>query len=263
MSGLSSLFGTGGQVAPSGRPLRFGLLVTQALLACFLLWLYPGDVVRYVRAQGAAVAVMTEVPSLPLALLGSLVALGFTATLLLVALRKQDGAWRPRRLLLASALFLLFLDFAVLSFRRSAISAERRLLLAVTTLTDEADANAAVESVLREPQLLQSFLGDVGPVPLFVEGQQVPAWKVEVRERCSGPALEPGAATPGTLIYCIAADRQRAWVTLVGAALGQTFGPPAIVSAEGDWVGVVRALEPPAERDGPPVWGEPTPDEEP
>lgn len=245
------------------KSLRPAALFVQGLLSVFVLWLYPGDLVRYLRAQGAPVAMMAEMPSLTLSLLGTLVALGFTAALILVALKKQSASWRPRVMLLAASMFLLFIDFTVLASRRSAITAESRMLLTITTLCDEAERNAAVESVVRDPQLLQSFVANLGAVPLFVEGQRVAGWKVEVRERCAGPALEPGSSSPGTLIYCVSSDRHHAWVTLVGTSLGQTFGAPAVVSTEGDWLGEVSALEPPAEEPGPPVWGEPTPGDEP
>ena len=245
------------------KSLRPGALFAQGLLSVFLWWLYPGDLVRFIRAQGAPVSMMAEMPSLTLSLLGTLVALGFTAALVLVASKKRSARWRPRVMLLAAAMFLLFIDFTVLASRRSALTAESRMLQAITALCDEAERNAAVESVVREPHLLQSFRANVGPVPLFVEGQRVAGWTVEVRERCAGPALEPGRSSPGTLISGLASDRHRAGVTLVGTSLGQTFGPPAVVSTEGDWVGEVSALEPPDEEPGRPVWGAPTPGDEP
>jgi hypothetical protein len=102
-------------------------------------------------------------------------------------------------------------------------------------------------------------------VPYFVHGERVPEWKLELRERCAGPAVEAGEAQVGTIIYCVSVDRKQAWVTLVGAPLGQVFGPRGIVSTEPAWVGQVHvtAPEPPPERDEPteqPVWGAPTPD---
>ncbi len=245
------------------KPLRPGAIVVQALFAAFLLWLYVGDLIRFFRAQAAPVTMLNELPSLGLSLVGTVVALAFTGTLVLVAARRQPRAWRPRDFSIAAALFLVFIDFVILSAKRSPISAESRLLMAIQSVADDATRAAAIESVPRDPNLLRSFLEGVGAVPLFVEGERVPEWKLELRERCTGPALEPGSATPGTLIYCVAGDRKRAWVTLVGTTLGQSFGAPAIVSTEGDWVGEVVAAAPPEEPAGPPVWGPPTPEEQP
>ena len=245
------------------KPLRPASLVVQGLFGAFLTWLYVGDVVRFVRLQSAEVATVGDAPSLVLALLGSVVALGLLGTLGVTVTSRKPAAWRPRSLALVVGLGLLFLDFSFLSARRSPQSAEERLLAAVQALTQGANAEASPQSVPRDPALLRSFLDGLGPVPLFQQGERVAPWKVEVRERCTGPALEPGASPPGTLIYCVSGDRHRAWVTLVGTALGQTFGAPAIVAAEGGWLGEVFAAPEPAEEAAPPVWGSPTPEGEP
>jgi hypothetical protein len=124
--------------------------------------------------------------------------------------------------------------------------------------------------VLRDPGALQQLVAQLGSeVPFFVKGERVPAWKVEVRERCPGPASDAGSASVGTLIYCVSTDRALAWVTVVGTPFGQVFGERAVISTEGLWVGEVHLApeQPPEEADprpdpqDPPVWGVPTQNE--
>jgi hypothetical protein len=65
----------------------------------------------------------------------------------------------------------------------------------------------------------------------------------------------------GTLIYCVAVDRKQAWVSLVGTANGQVFGPRSIVSVKEGWVGEVHVPAPEQpDQAAEPVWEQPTPE---
>jgi hypothetical protein len=248
-------------------PLRVGPLLARVALLGFLGWLYGGDLSRWVEAQSAEVAVLSELPRLWLCLAGVAVAAGGAVVLAMAVATKKPSGWPPLRLLTIAAVSLLFFDFVVLSSRRSPISTEDRMLLAIHSLAEGATEAAASEAVPRDPTMLASFLEGLGPLPFFVNGERVASWKVELRERCAGPATEPGQLPVGTLIYCVAVDRKQAWVTLVGVPYGQVFGPRAIVSVKQGWVGEVHVPppEPAASPDSPgeSVWEQPTPDDAP
>lgn len=249
------------------KPLRVGQLAARSGLLLFLAWLYGGDLLRWGRAQGAEVAALSELPRLWLSLLGVAVVLGGAGALMVAARQKHPASWRPLRMLSIAVLSLLFLDFVVLSSRKSLLSPEEQAQLAVLSVAEDASQAAGSEAVPRDPQLLHTFIADLGPVPYFVDGERVPDWKIELRERCDGPATEPGQASVGTLIYCVAGDRKQAWVTLVGTPVGQMFGPRAVASVKEGWVGEVHVTAPepelPAEPDDSSVWDPPTPDEAP
>lgn len=240
-------------------------VVGRIVLLVFLGWLYGGDLLRWIQAQVAEVAALSELPRLWLSLLGCAVTIG--GAIVLVMAREKPPLWAPLRLFTIAALSLLFLDFVVLNSRRSPLTPDDQTVLAVQYIAESANHEAGTEVVPRDPQLLNSFLEGLGAVPFFVKGERVPAWKVELRERCTGPATEPGAASVGTVIYCVSLDRKQAWVTLVGTARGQVFGPRAIVSTEGGWVGEVHVApaepgpEPEGDRTDQPVWDSPTPDQ--
>lgn len=236
-------------------------IALRVLLLAFLGWLYGGDVVRWLQAQGAEVTALSDLPRLWLGLLGTAVTVA--GAVVLVQGRAQPASWKPKRLFTIGVLGLIFFDFVVLNSRRSPLTAEEQSVLAVQSVAEAANRMSAPEGVIRDPSLLQSFLSELGPVPFFVKGERVPAWKLELRERCQGPAADAREAEVGTVIYCVAPDRQRAWVTLVGTPLGQVFGPRAVVSTQQGFVGQVHAappeVDPSEEEQDPPVWDAPTP----
>ncbi|MEW6432745.1 MAG: hypothetical protein AB1730_14670 [Myxococcota bacterium] len=250
-------------------------LVLHALLLVWLAVLYGGDLVRYVRAGSAEVAWMNTLPNLGLALAG-VAALLLGGGLLGYGLaRGLDASWRGYRLGPIAGVLLLFFDFAVLASVRSPVSSAERALLAVVALADGASQHASHTAVPDEPKLLASFVDDLGAVPFFSKGERVASWTVDVRRGCSGPAADAAGKGAGTLIYCLAPDGKRAWVTLVGLAPGEIFGTPRVVGTEDPWMQEVTVAEPaPAPRpEAPPrpelgtgdlgdVWQLPTPDDQ-
>ncbi|MEW5738438.1 MAG: hypothetical protein AB1938_05900 [Myxococcota bacterium] len=248
-------------------------LAMHGALLLLLAWWYGGDLLRYVRATTAEVAMIAQPPSLALSVVGLLVLAGGAALLGLGLARKRDASWRGYRLGPIAGVALLFFDFAVLSSVRSPMTAQDRVVLAVVALADGASQHASHEAVPVEPRLLESLVADVGPVPLFSRGVRLTRWTVDVRRGCAGPAGDAAGKGPGTLIYCVAADFKRAWVTAVGVAEGAEFGPPAVVSVEPPWMQEVSVAEatavpsedPPVPELGAPgdVWQAPTPEEGP
>jgi hypothetical protein len=153
------------------------------------------------------------------------------------------------------------------------MTADARVLLALATLSESAADHASHEAVPDDPRLLASFITNLKPIPLFMHGERVPAWTVDVRKGCAGPAQDAAGKGPGTLIYCLAADGKTAWLTVVAVPLGQAFGPAAVVSNEDPWVqevhvaGASPAADEPDVNPAPgtepiDVWQAPTPDED-
>ncbi|MFZ5438799.1 MAG: hypothetical protein ACOZQL_02260 [Myxococcota bacterium] len=243
------------------KPLPLRSIALQAILVAFMAWLYGGDLLRAVRAATSSVALLTVAPSLELSVIGLLVTGALGVTLGLTALRKQPSRWRARRLALVGAATLLLVDFGALANRHPPMTAVESLALTLHAFADEASAASGPESVAREPEALRALLARAPAPPLFVGGEKLAAWKLEVRERCAGPASDVGTATPGTFVYCVSADRHRAWVTVVATREAQTFGAPAVVGVEPPWVAEVAAAAPDEGERKPerPVWEGPTP----
>ncbi len=235
-----------------GRP---GVLVARLCFAALLWWLYAGDVTRWVRAQNAEVAVMNALPSLPLALLGVLVALAFTFVTLAPVVDPK-----MKRTATSAALLLVAIDLLVISPRRSLLLPEETLFAALNTVVEAGNGASGTMVVARDPAVFDEALAPHTDVPLFVRGERVPKWKVQLREGCAGPATSLDGATPGTLVYCVASDRQQAWVTVVATANARTFGEAAMAGTEGGWVGLVTVARDDEPAAASPVWEAPTPE---
>lgn len=248
------------------KPLKPLGLALRALVLLFALWLYGGDLIRWIRAQSAPVSAFNELPSLALSVLGAACALGGAVVLAIAVAQRKAASWRVLQLLTLSLVSLFFFDFVLLSASRSPLTPPERLLSALQGATDGIQALAVPQGVPRDPALLAEVVDELGAVPLFERGVRVPRWTVELRERCTGPALDTGASGPGTFLYCVSVDRRRAWLTVVGLAPGEVFSEKATAIAGDGWVGEVQA---PPERERPseprappeqPVWGVPTDD---
>lgn len=219
-------------------------VVLQGALWAFLLWLYLGDLVVLARVASAPVAALGALPSLPVALVGGALALAGAGLFAWARVKAAPPRWRVSRLVLAGALGLLFVDLVVLSSREVGLSADAQLVLAVQGLANELADAAVPEGVPRDPALLEDALAKLPRPPLYVSGQRLDRWQVQLRERCAGPATEPSGALPGTFVYCVDGARQRAWVSLVALPRGEHFGAAALLGAEAPAVGEVVAPPP-------------------
>lgn len=249
---------------PGQSSLRPSALVLQVLLVLALGWLYLGDLQRWFAARSAEVSLLNDLPNLPLAIVGSLVALGAAGVLAVGLVQKRPGAWRGFRLAPAAGVIVLFVDFAVLSSTRSPFSSAEQAQLAVHVLADYASTLSTEDGVPRDVRVLEGVFEELGPVPFFSKGERVRAWSIELREGCDGPAADAQGRPPATLVYCVARDRRHAWVSLVGVASPEAFGPAAIVSTNPPWVALVDAPEPEKARSPVDVnvWQTPTPSDD-
>lgn len=229
----------------------------------FLLWLYGGDAVWRARLASSAAAVLNPPPPLLLSVVGLLVALALAVTIAL-HWKKPEFA-RAHSLALAAACAVLFIDFTVISSRRTPALPEERIAMAVQAFAEEASSFTTGDGVPVDRRGLGELAAKAATPPVFKDGTQVEHWAVELREGCRGPATEAGNSPAGTLIYCRSTDGRRAWVSAVAVPLGTRFGAPGVISVEGLFAGEVGFV--PASPDEPSqgpnegsVWEPPTPD---
>jgi len=101
---------------------------------------------------------------------------------------------------------------------------------------------------------VQAGLGPYEAPFLGRDGEAMGRWRAVVRTACAGPVAEvPAAMEPGALLYCVSADRTKAWLSFVG--LKGLAGEPRIVREEEG--GATLAWESPPKRE--PEAGEPVP----
>ncbi|MBL8914574.1 MAG: hypothetical protein JNM17_27975 [Archangium sp.] len=232
----------------------------RAAIAVFLVWLYAGDLVRFIKVQSAPVALINAVPSLALSLIGTALAFAFTAIVLLDVGGRLQPDWRPRSLVHAAVAALVFIDFSIISSRLTPILPEVRVAAVIQGLADAASEAATLDQIPTDRRAFEEWARESGgPAPLFKEGNAVGTWHVEVRENCIGPAEFAGNSPAGTLIYCVAPNRRRAWITAVAIPLGKRFGQADIISTQGAFVGDVEVISEPRRRNEQPVWDPPTP----
>lgn len=232
----------------------------EAVLVLFVGWLYGGDLLRYASVQSAPAALVNELPPLALSVVGVLLGLWLVAALVL-SLRKPQLE-RMHGLALASVWALLFVDFALISSRRTPLLPEDQVALVVQQFADGVTAASSPEGVPTDRRGLAMMAEELSRPPVYRAGVRPEKWAFDYREGCSGPATESGTAQAGTLVYCRSADGRQAWVTAVAAPLGKRFGPVGVVSNEGPFVGLVtvRAATADDETQAPPaVWEPPTP----
>lgn len=210
-----------------------GTLAFNAVATALLLWLYSGDALDGVRARTAEVSAFASLPNVGFAA-GALVAtlLGAGATVVGV-LRRRDGAYRGYRVLPVLAVLILFVDLFVLSAQKVPMGASDRVALAISALAQHASEGSTPQGVLDDAQSLEVFVRSLGPPPLLVRGAPRARWELSVRRDCAGPAGALAGEVPGTLVYCLAADRQHAWVTAVAFPREQRFGPPGVFTVGG------------------------------
>jgi hypothetical protein len=196
-------------------------------LAAFLAWLYGGDLVRAAQLTQAPFAAMTQAPSVPLAVVGAAVALLGLAAFFVA---------RARVAFFGLGAGLLLFDFGVLSSGRPPRSVDELVAGVVSVVADEAREQAEGAGVPREAAQLGRVLNELGAPPFFANGVQLQSWALEVKLGCAGPLAEVSGRRPGTLLYCVSADGQQAWVTAV--TLDGAFGAPRVRTERG-FVGVV------------------------
>ncbi|ATB49836.1 hypothetical protein [Corallococcus macrosporus] len=208
-------------------------LLGNGLSLVALAWIYGGDLSDAVRARGADVSAFMSLPSLerPAVVLGvaALATLGFVVGLLQ---RKEEG-FKGYRLLPIVLVGALFLDL-VLSESRTPLTSTDVASMAIQRFHQLAQEQASALEVPDDPRMLQPMLEELGRPPYLVRGEPLQAYALQVRKDCDGPVREAPGVRPGTLIYCVAPERQGAWVTVVGLPAEERFGSPAVVSVAGE-----------------------------
>ena len=232
-------------------------MIRASIVAFFgvtLFAFYAHDAWLWYSVQQAPVSAMLEPPNVVFAV----VATG----LMLVGLAR----WRKPKLLTALIIAVLATDLIVLSSTRSPLSTEVRAKAALQVMTEGAQALATTKAVPDTAADLEPALPLLGPVPWLVHGERPAQWQLELHFGCSGPLAKADGAPVGTVLYCVAPERRRAWVTLVGLPLGTERGEAGVVSMAPDWVGEVSLAredaEPPDPAEAPDVDVEPTPADE-
>jgi hypothetical protein len=210
--------------------------------ACLLAlgWLYGADLLDASRARSAEVSAFLAPPPVvwPSVVLAAAVAVLGVVVWGLVRGRGEDfkGYRLPPILLLCA----LFLDL-VRAENQVPLRSEDLAVLVLDQFEDRAEALSDGRTVPSDPAVLQPLLAALEPPPYLVRGQRAAAWSLQVRPQCPGPVQEAPGLAVGTLIYCVAPDRQTAWVTLVALPAGERFGLPTVLSADGQpYVAVVQ-----------------------
>lgn len=229
-------------------------LVTNVLCLGALGWIYGGDLSDALRARTAEVSALLAPPSAARAsgVLG-LAGVGL-AVFLAGLLRKKPEGFKGYRLLPILLVVALFVDL-VLAEGRTPLDSPELAAVALQRFQAEAQKLSTVEAVPSRAQALQPLVDALGAPPYLERGAPVPAYALQVRTECEGPARDAPGTRPGTLLYCVARDGKQAWVTLVGLPAEVRFGAPAVVSRRGEpRVATVRVQEPaePEENEGVP-----------
>ncbi len=231
--------------------------LSNAVCLVVLAWLYGGDLRDALRARTAEVAAF----ALPPSPVQPAVVLAVTALAALVALyglaRRRGPEFRGYRLLPIVLVSALFLD---LLFAESEVpvSSAGAANYALQHFAQAVQQRAGAGALPTTPAQLQPLLEPLGQPPYLVRGQPVPAYGLQVRERCDGPVAQAPGAQVGTLLYCVAPGARAAWVTLVGLPSEQRFGTPQVFSVGGRprFVTVQAVDEAPAAGQGAPPQAE-------
>ncbi|MCY1081018.1 hypothetical protein [Archangium lansingense] len=240
-------------------------LLANAICLATLAWLYGGELLDASRARSAEVSAFLEPPAVlwPAVVLAATV--GVLGVVLWGLVRGRGEDFKGYRLLPILLVCALFFDL-LLAEQQMPLRPEDVAAMVVSQFKDKAEALADGRTVPSEPAVLQPLLAELEPPPYLVRGQRVPAWSLQVRQACQGPVREAPGLAVGTLIYCVAPGRERAWVSLVALPAGERFGLPSVFSVEGEpYVAVVQPtlseegaplalpLEPPPEAPTPSV----------
>jgi hypothetical protein len=194
--------------------------------------MYGGDLRDALRARDAEVAAYTHLPSVfPPALAVALTAC-VTAVTVWGLLRRRDDTFKGYRLPPILLVVTLMVDL-VGSENSGFLGSGDLSSAALGELRDAATELATPEGVPTDPVVLGRLVEKLGPAPYLVRGQPVGPFTLEVREGCTDAASDARAARPGTLVYCVSAERKAAWISAVGLPMERRFGTPEMVSSNG------------------------------
>jgi hypothetical protein len=184
------------------------------------------------RSRSAEVSAFLAPPPLvwPLVVLGLLV--GAVGVGLWGVTHGRAEGFKGYRLLPILLVGALFVDL-VLAEGQAPLRTEEVAALSLEQFQERAQGLVRAGKVPVDPEVLRPAVEELGPPPYLVHGERAGAFSLQVRQNCDGPVAEAPGMTVGTLLYCVAPDKARAWVSLVGLPAGVRFGPPAVYSAQG------------------------------
>lgn len=215
-------------------------LLGNAACLLALVWLYGGDLLDASRARSAEVSAFLAPPPVVWPAVVLAASAGVLGALLWGLVRGRGEDFKGYRLLPILLLCALFVDLARAE-NQLPLRSEEAAALALRQFADGAEALSGGRTVPTDPAVLRPLLAELEPPPYLVRGERAAAWSLQVRQRCEGPVQEAPGLAVGTLIYCVAPDLQKAWVSLVALPAGERFGLPSVLSGDGEpYVAVVR-----------------------
>lgn len=215
---------------PASSPATWGTVLWSNLAAlAIVLWFCLRNLALALEARGK-IAALLAVP--PLWLYGPALALA-AAALVAAAVARLRGlpADRPHfRLLPILAVILLAVEvFAVPRYQLPLSSDE--LVAAQAAMLDPA-AFAEPDGLFTvDGARVSGGLGALEAPFVGRDGAPLGKWRPAVRADCAGAVTElPAAVDVGAVVYCVSADRTRAWLSFVG--LEGVGGKPRVVAAD-------------------------------
>jgi hypothetical protein len=198
--------------------------------------LYGGDVAESLRIQSAEVAAVSSAPLLPYAV-GVLVLLACGAGVAGVGLvRKRGPSWRGYRLIPILAVLALFVDLFVLHGDADRVPSDEKLEAQLEALAESATNGSGAQRVLDDARVLQGLASELGRPGYLVRGKPVEGFRVEIQTGCAGPRPPPTDAPVGTLLYCVEAGGQQAWLSAQALPAESVFGAAAPFTRAGGLV---------------------------
>jgi hypothetical protein len=200
----------------------------------------------YARGRSAPVAHLVALPMLAFWIPAALV---FAASLAVGVLALR-GALRPRlsRVPLLVLALIGFADAFILPDVRPPL-ATFDVALPLQLVGRGIEELAQGEKLPATVEELAPTVAAVGPPSLLVRGVRPTQWALVVRTGCTGAVDSAAGTAPGTMIYCLSADRHRAWLTAV-APTEEQFGEAGVAGFNG--TPLVQRIEPAAGEAQPP-----------
>jgi len=143
------------------------------------------------------------------------------------AIRRGDA--RPVRVFYVLSALVLFAEVFVLpSLHYSPmLTADFTVESAMRVAAMRLSSNAKGNRLPGDDATAKEAIEGLPPPPYRAAGNRLPGWRIAVRHGCTGPATEVRGLPVGTLVYCVAPDLRRGWLTEVGTG-GREVGPPAM-----------------------------------
>lgn len=237
----------------------FKTFLSNVLCLAALVWIYGGDLLDAFRARSAEVSAFLAPPPVvwPAVVL---VAMGGVLSVVLWGVGRGRGEdFKGYRLLPILLVTALFFDLVLLE-DQVPLRPEDVASMSLSHFQERAQALVNGRIVPSDPAVLRPLVEELGQPPYLVRGTRAQAWSLQVRQECQGPVKEAPGLEAGTLIYCVAPGRETAWVTLIGLPAGTRFGPPSVLSVEGEpHVVVVQPILPEEGEAGAPAPEAPAP----